>query len=545
MKIPALLITGICLLLACNGCTAAGSAKKVQENGPMIKIGWGKRSIAKEGNVFIAGQMSIRIAQETYTPVLASALAVENNGDAAVFVSLDMVSITPDLAKQVRELAAKEIKDLPAEKIVMSATHTHAGPSDRDLIECPHSFDIISGREMRKFLSRQIVDAVKDAWNGRKNGAIAYGYGLAATGHSRRATYLDDIGKRAGHQPGYAVNGHAKMYGKTDDPMFAGYENGTDPFVNLLYTFDENGKLTGAVINVPCPSQTNEGAWSMHASFWHNVREKLAAKYGDIGVIGQSAAAGDLAPRQLHYLEAEKRRYRLKYADKIAAYKPMKMPLDPGDTPERRKHRESELIELLRAEDIANRIVEAFDEVLSWAEKEKSPTAVVRHEIKTVDLDARMFPADVAAEERETYKKFCEQKFIRDGEPYNALIHNSRLASLSKRSKNVIERFENQANSRTTKAQIHAVRIGDVAFVTSRFELFMDFMHRIQGRSPFIQTFIIQLAGDENSSGSYLATERAIANKGYSASPYCNDASAEGGQQLVEETLKMLEEMKK
>ena len=109
----------------------------------------------------------------------------------------------------------------------------------------------------------------------------------------------------------------------------------------------------------------------------------------------------------------------------------------------------------------------------------------------------------------------------------------------------MIERFENQANSRTTKAQIHAVRIGDVAFVTSRFELFMDFMHRIQGRSPFIQTFIIQLAGDENSGGSYLATERAIANKGYSASPYCNDVSAEGGQQLVEETLKMLEEMKK
>ena len=52
----------------------------------------------------------------------------------------------------------------------------------------------------------------------------AYGYGFATVGFSRRALYLDDTGKRLGHKPGYATNGHCVMYGKTNDSMFAGYE---------------------------------------------------------------------------------------------------------------------------------------------------------------------------------------------------------------------------------------------------------------------------------------------------------------------------------
>ena len=62
--------------------------------------------------------------------------------------------------------------------------------------------------------------------------------------------------------------------------------------------------------------------------------------------------------------------------------------------------------------------------------------------------------------------------------------------------------------------------------------------------SPFEQTFIVQLTGDPHQAGSYLATKRAQANKGYSASPYCNQVSPEGGQELVEETLKVLKEIR-
>jgi hypothetical protein len=76
---------------------------------------------------------------------------------------------------------------------------------------------------------------------------VAYGYGFAVVGHSRREVYFDDISKRPGMERNsrHGVHGHAMMYGSTRDPMFSHYEAGTDPFINLLYTFDAQGRLTG------------------------------------------------------------------------------------------------------------------------------------------------------------------------------------------------------------------------------------------------------------------------------------------------------------
>jgi hypothetical protein len=73
----------------------------------------------------------------------------------------------------------------------------------------------------------------------------------------------------------------------------------------------------------------------------------------------------------------------------------------------------------------------------------------------------------------------------------------------------------------------------------------MDYAHRMQARSPAIQTFIVQLAGSAvgERGGSYRPTERGEWGKGYSATQYCNLVNSTGGQELVEETLKDLQEL--
>ena len=513
-----------------------------------LKIGWGKRSIASDKPVPITGQFYLRVSQGVFTPVIASALAMEKGKDAAIFVSVDMVSVHFEILKQVKAILAGEMPEIPTDKIIINATHTHAGPSGNEIkMDYPNKVKVTPTSEMRKFLARQIADAVKEAWSKRAPGSVAYGYGFATTGHSRRVAYLDDIGKREQSQAGIAMNGKVKMYGKTNDAMFDGYEAGTDAFINLLYTFDKNGKVTGAIINVPCPAQTSESAWWLHASFWHNVREKLTAKYGDIGVIGQAAAGGDTAPRQMHYRDAEKRRYKLKYADKIAAYlkKPMTYPYAwAKDGEAARRQYEYDVIEVMRAEDIANRIVAAFDEVLSWAKLDKQCSPAFKHEVKTVKLSRRIFPDELVAEEKAKHALVMQEKFKTEGDAIDMLTYNSKLNSRRNRIGGIAKRAELQKTEPKLTTKIHAVKIGDLAFVTNRFELFIDFMHRIQGRSPFAQTVIVQLVTDEYGQGSYLATERAVANKGYSATPYCNQVSPQGGQELVNETLDMLKKMK-
>ena len=511
-----------------------------------LNIGWGKRSLAPDFPVPIPGQFYMRVSLGVYTPVLASALVLENGSDQVIFVSCDMVSVDPDVLAKTQAILAVEAPEVQGEKIIINATHTHAGPGSRDLGEYPRTVEMKEGEELRLFLARQIADAVKEAWENRAPGSIAYGYGFAVTGHSRRVIYMDDIGVRNGGRPGICVDGHGKMYGNTNDEMFASYEAGTDAFINLFYTFDKDEKLTGAVVNVPCPSQTNENAWELHASFWHQVREKLSAKYGEIGVIGQAAAAGDLSPRQLHYRAAEQRRYKLKYAEEIAKYtaKPLKFPTMDQLSPEDYKNYvASTCTEFMRAEDIANRIVAAFDEVLSWAGQEKFADPELKHEVRVVDLARRSFPEAMMEEEKANHENFMKEEYLTEGDKWQMLHHNSMLNSRRGRCGGVVKRYEIQQEQPMIPSDIHVVRIGNIAFATNRFELYMDYMHRIQARSPFEQTFIVQLVTGPNGSGSYLATVRGEENKGYSASPYCNQVSPEGGQQLVEETLKVLKEL--
>ncbi len=108
-----------------------------------------------------------------------------------------------------------------------------------------------------------------------------------------------------------------------------------------------------------------------------------------------------------------------------------------------------------------------------------------------------------------------------------------------KRGENVKERYEMEQREPKMPVEVHVVRIGDIALATNPFELYLDFGMRIKARSPAIQTFLIQLAGD----GTYLAPERSVAGGAYGAVPASNLVGPEGGQELVEKTLEMIDEL--
>ena len=112
------------------------------------------------------------------------------------------------------------------------------------------------------------------------------------------------------------------------------------------------------------------------------------------------------------------------------------------------------------------------------------------------------------------------------------------------RYQNIINRYEAQQKNPTSDMELHVIKIGDIAFATNPYELYIDFQHQIQARSPFTQTFIVQLVDQPaGNPGGYLATERGMANLGYSANIYSNTISPEGGHTLVEETLKELKKI--
>ena len=220
-----------------------------------MKIGWAKRNVSTDKPVNIPGQFHARISTGVLDPLFATALVVENGGDLVCFVSIDVVVIRAFLLDNIREKVAKLLPGFPVEKIIVNATHTHTapshyhdggwprsktlptGPAPDD--QMPIEMDIASGDEYRDFLSTQAAEAVAEAYNNRKEGGVAWGYGYAVVAHSRRVTYADDLSMRPGaiKNSTHGVNGHSAMYGNTNDPMFLGYEAGADHFINLMYTF--------------------------------------------------------------------------------------------------------------------------------------------------------------------------------------------------------------------------------------------------------------------------------------------------------------------
>ena len=499
-----------------------------------LRIGWASRDVSTDKPINIPGQFHMRISQGIMDPLTVSTLVVDNGSDLVVFLSADLVVIRSGLLDDVRAKVAELNPGIPVEKILMNATHTHTGAShyadggsdaakDNNIstalpAEVPHEgVEIASGDEYRDFLSSQAAEAIREAYLTRAPGGIAYGYGYAVVSHSRRVVYFDDTSQRQGAVVNsmHGVNGNAVMYGDTSDDQFSHYEAGADHFVNLLYTFDAAGTLTGAIINVPCPSQNSESEYKLSADYWHDVRTAIRQRHGDIFILPQCAAGGDLAPRILHYKQAQARRFKLKYG--------------------------VEKTELAARKDIAERVAASFSEVLDWAQKDIKTALPVSHVVETVDLSRRLITDEEYQYAVEGLAELNQKPFRTEGGPAARLQENSRLAAGRNRFIRIIDRYKLQQTQPKLPMELHVLRIGDLAFASNRFELYMDFQHRMQARSPFEQTFIVQLAGQPGmDGGTYLCTERGAQGRGYSASMFCNVASPQGGQELVEETVRIL-----
>ncbi|MBR2616020.1 MAG: hypothetical protein IKC69_05025 [Clostridia bacterium] len=498
-----------------------------------IKIGWASRDVSTTEPINMSGQFYMRISRGVMDPLTVTALVLESDGEPTVFVSGDMIDCRNRILDEMRSRVKEAIPGICPEKIILNATHTHTAAthvggigaiSFSDGESLPHEgVEIGSSDAYRDFLVSRMVEAVLEAYERRAPGGISYGYGFAVVSFNRRVVYFDDLSERpdAVKDSTHGVNGHAKMYGSTADPMFSHYETGGNPFVNLLFTFDESDRLTGAVINVPCPAQASEKEHYLSADYWHDVRLAVRERYGDIFILPQCAASGDLSPRQLHYRRARDRRYRLKYGDLET--------LAENKT------------EIANRKEIAERVAWCFADVYDWAKKEIEHEPVLRHLVTTVHLPKRRVSREDYENALLALEKEKAQPFRDDGTPEENLRYNSGLMSKRGRYQKVIRRFEEQETAPTLPMELHAVQVGDVAFATNRFEIFMDYEQRTQARSPFVQTFVVQLvAQPESDSGSYLPTERGLWGKGFGASLYDNLVTPEAGQIIVEETLELL-----
>lgn len=484
-----------------------------------LQIGWATADLTPGKPVLLWGQFHCRVSEDVKDPLTATALALESTSGTVttgvVMVSCDLVAIPQSLLDAVRANVSKSLPDLDPLCVYLNATHTHTGPElglDSDLklsgggmsnsgmkIDLP----VMAVAACVEFVAGRIAEAVKSAWKNRQSGSIGYGVGQAVVGRNRRSCYQGGV---------------THMYGNTRDPGFSHIEGYEDHAVNLLATWDADDQLAGLVVNVACPSQVSESEFTISADFWHDTRLELRRRFGDkLFVLGQCSAAGDQSPHIQFNKAAEERMSRL-----------------AGRT---------------QRQEIAVRIADAVTTTLPLMSKERVKNPTLTHRVETVELLRRkLSEADVqealaaAAPSRAKYEELLrdlEAHPERRQEPrwYVELTEGYRRMSWNM---GVHKRYELERTQPRIPAEVHVLRLGDVVFASNPFEYYLDFGVCIKARSPAIQTFLVQLTGPV---ATYVPTERAIAGKSYGAVPASTLVGPEGGRELVEWTVKTIEEM--
>ena len=491
-----------------------------------IKIGWSEVSIVPEGRrVDLVGQFYERISGEVETPIAVTALAMECGDEHMIFVACDLTSASHNLLEEIRSELPEDC-GFDKSKIIISAIHSHTtvgyarrgdsisgssltilqqfmpeGVKYEPLVS-DDSADIIRGEEARAFLKERITRAIVEAWTNRTEGMYACGFGRAAVGLCRRACYDD---------------GSAKMWGDTNMANFTELESGSDSGIEMMFTYDTEKNLTGVIANVACPAQVLEHQWFISSDYMGKVRRNIQEKYGkNVSFLPLVSPAGDMCPRDLvRWVKAE-----IDFNDpNITREKLIERRADPSMFDVKGCE--------LAAKRVSTEIFWQLEEVTEYV----SETDMV-HKSMMVDLPLRR----VTIEEKDNAVKAIKDFFANLKGDTIDFVDNANMMIHA----GTISRYNLQQTRDIFTVEMHVMKIGDVAFATNPFELFLNYGNQIRARSLAKQTFLSQLTCG---AWGYLPTEKAEKGSHYSAFVSSGTTGHVGGEMLVRKTIKEINEM--
>lgn len=487
-----------------------------KESGGLL-IGWAAEDITPHKPVELCGQYYQRVSTHVRDPLMVTAVAMESARkrgpeSQAILMSVDVAMFDRDLMKQLRLRLKSTIPDFDPSRLLAAAIHTHNAPQvtlyDNWWKPDP---GVVKTAAFRSVLLDAMARAAVAAWQSRRASGVSRALGHATLGHCRRATYAD---------------GSAEMYGRTDRADFAGMEAGEDSGVEMLFTHDPDGCPSGVVVNVACPAQVMEATYCVTADYVGELRSELRKRFSkDFGVLVLIAPSGDQSPRDLS------RNYR-------------------GEPD---MWGEAGVVELGR------RLANTVECGLESASVSIECNVPLRHDVRRLRLPlrrvsvsdyrrARRVLSDLRAREdggpgtrRSVYSRFVSQ--VRANEckggpgPYDNKLHDF---VVGQNNQAVIDRYRSQHGEPAVPVELHVLRVGDAAFASNPFELYLEYGQRIKARSPAEQTFLVQLCGDYLG---YLPTARTVAGGGYGSLIINGRVGPEGGDILVDRTLKAIRKL--
>lgn len=214
--------------------------------------------------VYLAGHFNARPANGIHDPLTAQTLVLARGEERLALVGCDLVGIPGELTSLVRERLQATL-GLPPERLMLFATHTHAGPIMN-----------AGGSEPRD-------EAYFHDLAARLAGAV-----IAAAGSLRPATLRVGWGHedRISYNRRYLMkDGSIRTNPGVGNPEISRVDGPKDPTVGALFVHDETG-LQALLVNFACHLDVlGNGNFLFSADYPYYLRQTLQAAYGKSLVI--------------------------------------------------------------------------------------------------------------------------------------------------------------------------------------------------------------------------------------------------------------------
>ena len=240
----------------------------------LVRAGCGQQVISPPLGSLLAGYFHDRVAERIRDDLFARAVVVESGGVRLAFVSCDLIAMGREMADAAKKIIAANV-GIPAENVLIGATHTHTGAEMRD----NHAV------------------AKSEEWAGELPGKIAAAVEMAA-GSMFTATL------RPGRMDveGYAFNrlfrmkDGSELFGRRPGEM-VGVAGPIDPELQTLSIVDEEERLRGLIVNYALHVDVIGGGSAdfVSADWPGEMARNVAAVYGeDVVTVFLQGTAGDI-----------------------------------------------------------------------------------------------------------------------------------------------------------------------------------------------------------------------------------------------------------
>ncbi|HOV68740.1 MAG TPA: hypothetical protein PLZ84_00270 [Clostridia bacterium] len=470
-----------------------------------LYAGFCTRDITPRFPAALQGQFMVRVTSEVKKPLKVTAVYLETRKDDirvehSVWVTVDLSISSEELQNEIGRRA--QGFGIDPSHVFVSATHTHDAPfhhrnpirttspeykGDLGYPEDKVPPDCLTPEEYFEFVVSESVTAIRTAFESRRRAKMGAGASLAKIGHCRYVLLKNlSTGKIEDHMYGYAATREAS--GNMPAYEFIGFTGPDgDDTVETIGFWDDNDTLMGIVAGIHSPAQISESDCFVSSDIWGFARDYLAGKHKiNVPVVTFCMFSGDIKP------------------------------FDPY-VPNNERKIEFERLAGLLADAIADGVQKAF--------RIRTDKTVLCH--KKISVYVPLFPVT-----EEKYKNALE------------IIEKNENVYLVFGALGVKERYERMNVRKETEQELllHAVRLGEVAIGTAPFEMHLPYGLELRKLAQYEHVLPVQLTGGHYG---YLPSRKAWEYPSYGIGIVDGITSPEGGDIIVDELAKTLNEMKK